>query len=94
MVFSKFYQILLSASHDGNYVTDIVPEGDSLLSITYNYRDGQESDTIKFYTAGPRRNYVEVNGEIEFTMMSSFVDAVANAIDTVLAGETPDPNWK
>lgn len=94
VAFSKFYQILLSASHDGNYVTDIVPEGDSLLSITYNYRDGQESDTIKFYTAGPRRNYVEVNGEIEFTMMSSFVDAVANAIDTVLAGETPDPNWK
>ena len=94
MAFSKFYQILIGANHDGNYVTDIVPETEALLSITFHYRDGQESDTIRFFEAGPRKHYAEVNGEIEFTMMASFVEAVEEALDVVLAGEVPDPDWK
>lgn len=94
LAFSKFYQILIGANHDGNYVTDIVPETEALLSITFHYRDGQESDTIRFFEAGPRKNYAEVNGEIEFTMMASFVEAVEEALDVVLAGEVPDPDWK
>ena len=89
LAFSKFYQILIGANHDGNYVTDIVPETEALLSITFHYRDGQESDTIRFFEAGPRKNYAEVNGEIEFTMMASFVEAVEEALDVVLVGRPP-----
>ena len=92
--FSKFYQLLIGASHDGNYVPDAQPEGEPLLTITFDYRNDSESDTLQFYDAGVRKLYVAVNGKIEFTMMSSYLEKVQKACEQVINGETPDPDWK
>ena len=40
------------------------------------------------------RLYVALNGEIEFTMMSSYLEKVQEACEQVINGETPDPDWK
>ncbi|MDD3194019.1 MAG: DUF4340 domain-containing protein [Oscillospiraceae bacterium] len=92
--FSKFYQLLIGATHDGNYVPDAQPEGDPVLTITFDYRNDSNSDTLRFYDAGTRKLYVEMNGKIEFTMMSSFLEKVQKACEQVINGETPDPDWK
>lgn len=92
--FSKFYQLIIGASHDGNYVPDAQPEGDPLLTITFDYRNDSNSDVLKFYDAGTRKLYVEMNGTIEFTMMSSFVEKVQEACEQIINGEIPDPDWK
>lgn len=92
--FSKFYQLLIGASHDGNYVPDTQPEGEPLLTITFDYRNDSNSDTLQFYDAGVRKMYVAVNGNIEFTMMSSYLEKVQKACEQVINGETPDPDWK
>lgn len=92
--FSKFYQLLIGATHDGNYVPDAQPEGDPVLTITFDYRSDSNSDTLQFYDAGTRKLYVAMNGEIEFTMMSSFLGKVQEACEQVINGEIPDPDWK
>lgn len=92
--FTKFYQLLIGACHDGNYVPDAKPEGDPLLTITFDYRNGSDSDTLQFYTASTRRLYVALNGKIEFTMMSSYLEKVQAACEQVINGETPNPDWK
>ncbi len=92
--FSKFYQLLIGASNDGNYVPGTQPEGEPLLTITFDYRNDSQSDTLQFYDAGVRKLYVAVNGEIEFTMMSSYLEKVQKACEQIINGETPDPDWK
>ena len=92
--FSKFYQLLIGASHDGNYVPDAQPQGDPVLTITFDYRNDNNSDTLQFYDAGTRKLYVAKNGKIEFTMMSSYLDNVQEACEQIINGETPDPDWK
>ena len=92
--FSKFYQLLIGASHDGNYVPDAQPQGDPVLTITFDYRNDNNSDTLQFYDAGTRKLYVAMNGKIEFTMMSSYLDKVQEACEQIINGETPDPDWK
>ena len=92
--FSKFYQLLIGASHDGNYVPDAQPAGEPLLTITFDYRNDSESDTLQFYDAGVRKLYVAVNGKIEFTMMSSYLEKVQKACEQIINGETPNPDWK
>ena len=92
--FSKFYQLLIGASHDGNYVPDAQPQGDPVLTITFDYRNDGNSDTLQFYDAGTRKLFVALNGEIEFTMMSSYLEKVQEACEQVINGETPDPDWK
>ncbi len=92
--FSKFYQLLIGASNDGNYVPGTKPEGDPLLTITIRYIDDAGTDTMQFFDAGTRRLYVSVNGEVEFTMMSSYLEKVQEACEQIINGETPDSNWK
>lgn len=93
-LFTKYYQLLISASNDGNFVTDITPTDDPVLRITYAYRSGGQADVVEFYTASTRRMYVAVNGEIEFTMLSSYLEKVQQGCEAVIKGEAVDPDWR
>lgn len=92
--FTKYYQLLIGASHDGNYVPDTQVDEAAVLKITYTYRDGSEADVIEFYPATTRRMYVAVNGEIEFTMLSSYLEKVQQASEQIVRGEAVNPDWK
>ena len=67
-----------------------VPERDPVFT---EHSHADTSELIGFFGTDPENPY-DLGGEIEFTMMSSFVEAVEEALDVVLAGEVPDPDWK
>ena len=48
---------------------------------------------MNLYSGSVRRVNVEVNGVTEFDMKASFVDAMINAIQNILAGEPIEENW-
>ncbi|MBQ9814083.1 MAG: DUF4340 domain-containing protein [Lachnospiraceae bacterium] len=93
-LFFSFYRLVTSAASDGLYLEDTVNEGSPLMTITYNYLDKSKApDVMNLYSGSVRRVNVEVNGVTEFDMKASFVDAMINAIQNILAGEPIEENW-
>ena len=91
--FKKFYQVMIGATAE-DLVTDDVQLGEMLCEFTYKYDDkGHKDDVVTYYKGPTRYVYVAVNGEVEFTTRSAFVDKIYDSIPKVLENEVISPNW-
>ena len=91
--FKKFYQVLIGATAE-ELVTEEITLGEPLLTITYKYEDKTHADDVVSYYEGPTRQvYVSVNGEVEFTTRSAFVDKVYDSIPKVLENIEVSTTW-
>ena len=91
--FKKFYQVMIGATAE-DLVTDEVTLGEPLVTYTYKYTDPTHADDVVSYYKGPTRYvYVAVNGEVEFTTRSAYIDKVYDSIPKVLENIEVNPNW-
>ncbi len=93
--FRSFYRLITSAAHDGAYLgNQTQPEGEALLTITYEYRDqGKPPDVLALYPGQVRRANVFVNGAGEFAMKDQFISRVLEGCQHLLAGQPVEENW-
>lgn len=92
--FRKFYNFVVSASHDGAY-KPFVGANDALLEIEFNYYDGSKSpDTVSYYRGEARRHNVCFNGTCEFAIKESYVSLMNQALQALLNGSDFEVNWE
>jgi hypothetical protein len=92
--FRKLYQLVTSAAHDNSKTEQAAVGGDSLMTITYRYRNTDKaSDTLALYPAEPRRHYAEVNGAVQFTIKEQFYTRVAQALDVLETDAEFELEW-
>ena len=92
--FRTFYQLLISAASDGLLVGEDVPEGEPLLTLTYDYLDEEKKpDVMKLYKGTARRVYVEVNGSMEFSMEETYLARVQAAAAVIMTDEAFETEW-
>ncbi|MEA5013348.1 MAG: DUF4340 domain-containing protein [Candidatus Limiplasma sp.] len=94
-LFRSFFRLLTSAAHDGTYLGSLEqPQGEALLTITYEYADpGKEPDVLALYPGQVRRAGVWVNGVAEFAMKDQFIQRVLEGCESLLAGKPIEENW-
>lgn len=92
--FRKFYNLVVSASHDGTYQSFSTPN-ESILEIEFNYIDQDKSnDVVKYYQGGARRNNVCFNETCGFAIKDTYVETINNAISLIEKDEFFPSNWE
>lgn len=94
--FRSFYEFLNSASGDGTLIDgSIKSEGDPLMTLTYYYidKDQKQPDTVKIYKGDTLRDYVEVNGVIEFAMRETFLERLQDNVNLLWTDQAFKTDW-
>lgn len=94
-LFRKFFNLAVSAASDGKLLSQR-PEisGEPLLTLRYGYRNAaKKDDLLRFYEAGPRRLWVEVNGVCESAVRREFLNCLQNACLALENGEDFSAEW-
>lgn len=92
-VFKKFYQVLIGATAE-EILMDEVEVGEHLATFTYKYNDkSHKDDVVSFYVGPTRYVYVEINGDVECTTRSAFIDKLYDSIPKVIENIEVNPNW-
>lgn len=92
-VFKKFYQVLIGATAE-DVIVEEVSVGEPLATFTYKYVDKTHADdVISFYEGPARQVYVSINGDVEFTTRSIYIDKVYDSVAKVIENIEVNPNW-
>jgi hypothetical protein len=93
--FRTFYQLLTSAAGDGTLLDGSVKaQGDPLMTLTYYYlNSAKQPDTVKIYKGDTLRDYVEVNGVVEFAMRETFLTRVQDAVNILGTDQEIKTDW-
>jgi hypothetical protein len=94
-LFRSFFRLLTSAAHDGTYLGKLsAPEGEPMLTITYEYQNPAKApDVLALYPGEVRRANVYINGVGEFAMKDQFALRVLEGCASLIAGEPIEENW-
>lgn len=92
--FRTFYQLLISAAHDGELLTDVTVSGEPLLQVTYHYLDEAKApDVMALYPGDTRRVYVQLNGVTELAMREMYVTRVQQALAALWTDAPIETDW-
>ena len=92
--FRKFYNLVVSASHDGEYLP-FTPATSYLLEIEFDYIEkNKENDVVVYYDGGIRRNSVCFNDTCDFAIKDTYVDFVKNAVSLLESNSEFPINWE
>lgn len=93
--FRKFYNLIVSASHDGIYQPFEKSEKNQIMQISFNYIDPlKEDDVITYYSGDARRNNVCYSNVCEFAIRDTYVEYVETAILSLLAETSFRSDWQ
>lgn len=91
--FKNYYQLIVSAAHDGDVADWGARNRETLLTITYEFSDDTKSSIIRFLKGSHGTLLVEVEGIIEFTMNDIFVVRVYEETNKVIKNEKVTTDW-
>lgn len=92
--FRSFYNLVVSAASNGDYLGLVQTEGSGSLRVEFIYRDELKSpDVLEFYELDDRRYAVAVNSVTEFAMRRNYAQTVAGAIVALETGADIPQNW-
>jgi len=94
--FRSFFRLITSAANDGVYLgeTTGVENKETLLRITYQYRNPEKTPDVMDLKAGEvRRVYVIINGNCEFQMKDLFAVRVIEAVEKITGSEPIIESW-
>ena len=92
--FRKFYNLVVSASHDGIY-GPFSPSIQSKLEIEFNYIDeGKPNDIVRYYKGETRRNNVCFNDTCEFAIKETYIEFIKTAVEALKNGDAFQTNWE
>lgn len=89
-LFRDFYSLLIAV--DVQELSQDSAEGDPVLSIVYDYKDGT-SDRIDAYSDGARDMLLALNGNVQFKGRIAFLDKLSTELQHLLNGETVNTDW-
>lgn len=90
--FRRYYQTLVSATYDEPASTVLEQKPTPILSITFNYNNGNASDTVSYYQGPPRKAYVTLNDDKGlYYMVSTYVDRVLEDANKLIEGLAVKP---
>lgn len=93
-LFRKFYNLVMSAASDSGRLAEPPELTEPVLSLRVEYEDDEKpDDVLRFYSAGQRRLYVEVNGVCEFTMRENWLNVTLNALENVKMCKDFSSDW-
>lgn len=93
-LFRSYFRLITSACNDGEPRTKMIADGSPVLTVEYVYKDKEKpKDTMKIYEADSRKVLVEVNGKLEFTMKSSYLERVLDGREGIKNGTAIEENW-
>lgn len=88
--FRDFYSLLIAV--DVQELSEDSAEGESVLSIIYDYKDGR-SDRIDAYPLGARDMLLALNGNVQFKGRIAFLDKLSTELQHLLSGEAVNTDW-
>lgn len=92
--FRSFYNLVVSAASNGDYLGHVQVEGKEFLRVEFIYRDEfKNADVLEFYELDDRRYAVAVNSVIEFAMRRNYAQAVVEAIVAMETGADIPHTW-
>lgn len=92
--FRKFYNLVVSASHDGSYKPFERPN-QALLDIEFTYYEASKTpDKVSYYPGDARRHQVCFNETCDFAIKESFVSLVDLALRSIAQGQDFEVNWE
>lgn len=92
-VFKCFYQVLVTAYYE-NYTLE-TPSGETVMTLTYTYRDGR-TDTLDLFASveNPRQVIIVLNGKpTKFSMRYNFVEKVKKDCVNAIEGNEIVTDW-
>ena len=93
-LFRKFYNLVMSAASDSGRLAEPPELTEPGFSLRVEYEDDEKpDDVLRFYSAGQRRLYVEVNGVCEFTMRENWLNVTLNALENVKMCKDFSSDW-
>jgi hypothetical protein len=81
--FQVFFQNLNAIENKG----DIGSGGNEVLSFTYSYSTGRESDTVTVYDTGSAQYAVALNGDIVGSASKSYIDSLISQPAALIKGD-------
>lgn len=79
--FRKFYNLVVSASHDGTYQPFNSDDHDRLMKIEFSYIDELKSnDVVQYYQGETRRNNVCFGDVCDFVIRDTYIKYIQDAI--------------
>lgn len=65
--------------------------GKAVLTVTYHYNNGKDSDTVKYYSADGRNILAEINGSADCLIYDTYTNKIRSDLPAIAAGKRVDP---
>lgn len=93
--FRKFYNLVVSASHDGTYQPFNKNNQKELMTIEFGYIDDLKlNDVVKYYQGDTRRNKVCFGEVCDFVIRDTYVEFIENAVNALLENKDFRVDWQ
>lgn len=86
-IFTKYYQTIIAVQLLEE-TTDEKAEGEPMLTVTYEYYEGDPARVVKFYSIGDRRCLAEVDGQVVGVVTSQSVQNIIDNTEIVLQNKS------
>lgn len=94
-LFRKFYNLVVSASHDGTYQPFTLKDQAKLMEIEFSYIDNEKSnDVVQYYAGDTRRNNVCYANVCDFVIKDNYIEYIQNAITSLINGDDFRVDWQ
>lgn len=89
--FKEFYQCLIGIPAEEYEEVFVSEEAQSLLEITFVYKDGRDADKIELLAGPPLQVYLSINGNTDFLTKSKYVDIILENYRNLLTDKDIEP---
>lgn len=88
--FETFFDTLTNVQRDSPAGKQTAA-GKPVLTVTYHYNNGKDSDTVKYYSADGRSILAEVNGSASGLVYDTYTNKIRTDLPLIAAGKHVDP---
>lgn len=89
--FKQLYQLILNPSLNAIYLGEQL--SDPAVKITFEYRDGSDPDVVSMYNDGGRQMVFGINGVVNRTGRSAYLDKLEKEIQNLIDGKEVTTDW-
>ncbi len=89
--FKQLYQLILNPSLNAIYLGEEL--SDPAVEITFEYRNGSDPDVVSMYNDGGRQMVFGINGELNRSGRSAYLDKLEKEIQNLIDGKKVTTDW-
>ena len=89
--FRDFYETLIGAVGEEFY--SVEADGELAVSVTFNYKNGDGSDTLSYYESDDRKCVVSLNGKTVFKVRAVYAERLQENVKSLINGGEIKSDW-